>query len=459
MAGSGRPVRVPRLRREWTRAFAVMLVALLVAGVATFAGFQFLIGQFTGAAHQLDRESILLDSLDTALVAHETMAHQLVNATPVDRSAFLAQQDAILVLFGQAHRTFPAGASALVTRASNAWQAAMTREGLWGDRVQTFTPPASGAPNQQMQLDLSGDNQTARALLGDLHQPLRDAIHRDLSADGRLEWALVGLRGVLFGLAIAVTMYYRRRMSRDLLGPVAALHEGVARLRAGEYGHRIAVVRHDELGELAEAFNSMAAALHDSHLALTFRATRDPLTGLANRAALTERLAGSFGPGRDRRACAQSVLFIDIDDFKDVNDSLGHDGGDALLLQLTARLNGCVRPVDLLARLGGDEFAVVLDSDDDGSGAVTVAERILKALSPPFLVDGTELSAGVSIGIARRHPGTADAAELLRNADFAMYMAKGAGKGRYHEFDPRLHDEMVRSAGLAGDLADARAAG
>src|SRR5450755_2932583 len=107
----------------------------------------------------------------------------------------------------------------------------------------------------------------------------------------------------------------------------------------------------------------MAAALHDSHRALTLRATHDTLTGLANRATLTERLTASFGPGKERRAHQESLLFIDIDDFKNVNDSLGHQGGDALLTQLAARLNVCVRPGDLVARLGGDEFAVVVLED------------------------------------------------------------------------------------------------
>ena len=147
----------------------------------------------------------------------------------------------------------------------------------------------------------------------------------------------------LFVLALAATVYFRRRMAQDLVRPVASLRQGVLKLQAGEFTNRITVSRRDELGELAEAFNGMASALHESHLALTSRATHDSLTGLANRASLTERLAGSFSPAGDRRARQESVLFIDVDDFKDVNDSLGHDGGDALLVQLAARLTDCVR--------------------------------------------------------------------------------------------------------------------
>src|SRR6202043_3406945 len=106
------------------------------------------------------------------------------------------------------------------------------------------------------------------------------------------------------------------------------------------------------------------------------------------RISLTKRLTASFGPSADRRARQESVLFIDIDDFKDVNDSLGHEGGDALLSQLAKRLNDCVRPHDLVARLGGDEFAIVVVEDDSAITAVEVAERILTALRAPFMVAG-----------------------------------------------------------------------
>jgi diguanylate cyclase (GGDEF)-like protein len=183
------------------------------------------------------------------------------------------------------------------------------------------------------------------------------------------------------------------------------------------------------------------------------QALNDGLTGLPNRIALTKRLTTSFGLGRDRRARHESVLFIDIDDFKDVNDSLGHEGGDALLSQLAERLNDSVRPRDLVARLGGDEFAIVVAEDDGGTAAVEVAERILSALRTPFVVSGTRLVVSVSIGVAQRGPETVDAAELLRHADFAMYMAKGTGKGRYQLFDAQMHDNMVGRAALKADLA------
>jgi diguanylate cyclase (GGDEF)-like protein len=223
-------------------------------------------------------------------------------------------------------------------------------------------------------------------------------------------------------------------------------------LKAGRYDHHIPVSRHDELGELAEAFNDMATSLDQHHRALTLRATHDSLTGLANRASLTERLTASFAVDHQRRAQQESLLFIDIDDFKNVNDSLGHEGGDALLIQLAARLTDSVRPYDLVARLGGDEFAIVVLEDRAATAAVDVAERILAALTVPFAIDGKRLHVACSIGVARRRPETRDAAELLRQADFAMYMAKGAGKNRYQLFDAQMHDDMVGATTLKTEL-------
>jgi diguanylate cyclase (GGDEF)-like protein len=206
---------------------------------------------------------------------------------------------------------------------------------------------------------------------------------------------------------------------------------------------------------LGEAFNDMAWALQGSRLALRRGATHDAVTGLANRKSLMERLVASFRPSGDRRVRKESVLFIDIDDFQDVNYALGHDGADLLLAQMSVRLKGCVRPHDLVACLGGDEFAIAVLEDDSGSVAVVVAERILRALRAPFTVGGTRLIVAASIGVAQRRPETGDAAELIRDAQFAMHMAKEAGKGRYRLFDVQTHDDMVRRSALKADLAAA----
>ena len=170
---------------------------------------------------------------------------------------------------------------------------------------------------------------------------------------------------------------------------------------------------------------------------------------------MTERLTASFKPGADRRSRHEGLLIIDVDDFKDVNDSLGHEGGDALLIQLAGRLQGCVRSQDLVARLGGDEFAIVVMDDGDSSVTGEIAERIHDALRVPFPVGEVRLKVSVSMGAAQRRHQTGDPAELLRQADFAMYTAKHGGKGRYQLFDAEGYDKMAYRAVLRADLATA----
>jgi diguanylate cyclase (GGDEF)-like protein len=443
------------LRREWSRAFTIMLMLLLVASLGTLVGVGQLVGRFSGTSRQLERELTIVDSLQASLNAHEATAHQLLAGALVDRPAFVRQEHEISSAFHQASGIFPAGPdTALVAQADASWQAALTKVGLWDDEVRAFQ-----GPHDERQPGLGADSDQARGLLGGLQKPSLAAMRQGLAdAEGLDRLLMMGLAG-LFGLAFAVTVYYRRRMTLDLVRPVASLHRGVVKLQAGDYDNRIEVVRRDELGEVAEAFNGMADALHDSHLALTQRATHDALTGLANRALLTERLTASFSPSSDRRARKESLLFIDVDDFKDVNDRLGHEGGDILLMQLAARLRGCVRPNDLVARLGGDEFAIVIVEDEGATIAVEAAARVLSALHAPFIVRDVRLAVSVSIGVAQRRRETGDAPELLRQADFAMYMAKGGGKGRYEIFDAQMHDNMVSRSALKSDLALAVSSG
>jgi diguanylate cyclase (GGDEF)-like protein len=444
------------LRREWTRAFAIMLVLLLVAGIGTIAGVRQLIGQFSGTAHQRDRETTVVTALRNDMVDHEQIAHKLLSGQPIDRVSFVRQQEEISRAFTEALQVFPDsnGTRGILLKTQQSWQVGLTQTGLWGDQVAAM----HGLRLEQNPI-FGASSDGSRGMLDELEQPSLQAMHDGLANGARLERLLFMVLTGLFGLALAVTWHFRRRMTTDLLRPVATMHRGVLKLRAGEFDHRIHVARNDELGELADAFNSMADSLDESHQALTARATHDSLTGLANRATLSERLAASFGPNPDRRVRHDNVLFIDVDDFKDVNDSLGHKAGDDLLVQVAGRLSSCVRSYDLVARLGGDEFAIVVADSDGGSDTIDVAERVLAALRAPFILDGSKVMIGASIGVAQRRPTTADAADLLRQADFAMYMAKGGGKGRYEIFDAKMHGNMVQRGQLKSDLSRAAAAG
>jgi diguanylate cyclase (GGDEF)-like protein/PAS domain S-box-containing protein len=169
---------------------------------------------------------------------------------------------------------------------------------------------------------------------------------------------------------------------------------------------------------------------------LAHQAFHDPLTGLANRALLRERLQHALARvARSREPLA--VMFIDLDEFKAVNDSMGHDVGDELLKSVAGRLRESVRPADTIARLGGDEFAILLEGMLSAAEAPRVAERIIRTFTRPFELDGHPVSIGASIGLALKD-GKEGTEELLGNADVAMYTAKARGRGCYEVYRPEL---------------------
>jgi diguanylate cyclase (GGDEF)-like protein len=180
------------------------------------------------------------------------------------------------------------------------------------------------------------------------------------------------------------------------------------------------------------------------------QAFHDPLTHLANRALFLDRVSHALARA-PRRQYAVAVLFIDLDNFKNVNDSLGHASGDRLLIEAAARLGRCVRQGDTIARLGGDEFAILVEDAEHLPDIVQVAERVTAALAQPFPLDGKEVFASASIGIAS-HTGEESTDDLLRNADVAMYIAKTRGKGRYEIFEPHMHAAALERLELEADL-------
>jgi diguanylate cyclase (GGDEF)-like protein len=188
---------------------------------------------------------------------------------------------------------------------------------------------------------------------------------------------------------------------------------------------------------------SDARTVHDA----VHQALHDPLTGLPNRTLLLDRL-GQAQVRAESAGSQVAVLFCDLDSFKTVNDSLGHVAGDELLIAVGARLLGCVRPGDTAARFGGDEFAVLIE-DIDGVDVHKLAERILAALEEPFMVRGKEVFLSGSIGIAM---GGGSDADLLRDADLAMYRAKRGGSGRHETFAPHMHASVVERLELEAEL-------
>ena len=189
---------------------------------------------------------------------------------------------------------------------------------------------------------------------------------------------------------------------------------------------------------------------------LAHQAFHDPVTKLANRALFSDRVEHALM--RSTRGVPEiAVMFIDLDDFKTVNDSLGHTAGDEVLQEVGRRLKIAVRPTDTVARFGGDEFAVLLDGVDGSAEAADAASRILRALELPIEIDGKNVVPRASVGICLvgEDLETPEATELLRNADVAMYMAKRDSKGSYRVFEPTMHERVVERLELRSDLQHA----
>jgi diguanylate cyclase (GGDEF)-like protein len=184
---------------------------------------------------------------------------------------------------------------------------------------------------------------------------------------------------------------------------------------------------------------------------LMHQAFNDTLTGLPNRHLLVNRLAHALERTRRRGDRQAVVLFMDLDGFKVVNDSLGHDAGDHLLVLVAERLQRSLRPEDTLARFGGDEFVVLLEDVEDPGEAVRVAERITNELMRPFMLDGRSLFASFSIGIAQGNARTKSPLDLLRDADTAMYRAKSE-HADHRVFDPAMYERAMKRLELENDL-------
>ena len=211
------------------------------------------------------------------------------------------------------------------------------------------------------------------------------------------------------------------------------------------------------MGVVAQAAGMAALNLRNSVLLRRVQdlAERDALTGVANRRSFQESLERVVADAGELRDTVAAVLFIDIDDFKIINDTLGHAAGDDLLVSITERISSLVREGDIIARLGGDEFAVLTEDLPDLRRARSMAERLIRELRAPFALNGQSVSISASIGVAGARDAIDGAADMVRNADVAMYMAKAGGKAGFAVFDPAMHQAIRARHELAMELQQA----
>jgi diguanylate cyclase (GGDEF)-like protein len=255
-------------------------------------------------------------------------------------------------------------------------------------------------------------------------------------------------------------------LQRRITTPLRSLQQVMHEVATGDnFDARAEIAGTIEIADLARGFNRMIEELEhrnsmtrQAEASLHSQARTDALTGLPNRRLFTESLSQAVALARRERK-AMGLLYIDLDGFKHVNDSLGHSVGDHLLCEVAARLGGRVRQSDMLARVGGDEFTVILRSIKGPSDAGVAADSLLQSLSSPFQLDGREISIGASIGISTFDNSHCDAIDLLKQADSAMYAAKRAGRNRTCHFNSELGNQARERLTLESELRGAIARG
>lgn len=273
------------------------------------------------------------------------------------------------------------------------------------------------------------------------------------SLDGRRRYAgaltVGGIGVVLAGLAIeALWMAQATQQSLATLLALAMLVTGIGLLALVWSG----IVRYQECLECwGQREVQLSRQREDLAAHVIQQAFYDLLTGLPNRALFMDRLEHALAHAK-RQETRLAVLLLDLDRFKVVNNSLGHAAGDELLLALAQRISACIRPMDSAARVGGDEFMILLENITDETQAVHAAGRIIENLQEPFRLRGHDVFASASIGIVLSSATKDTASELLRDADIALYRAKGRGKARYEIFDTSMHVRALDRLQLEVDL-------
>ena len=266
----------------------------------------------------------------------------------------------------------------------------------------------------------------------------------------------------IFIVATYITSKFRESLQNSILQPIAKLDKVTTEIiKTKNLEHDIPSFNSDEIGDLAKNFKHMLGELNNYHIelnkqknALSYQASYDSLTHLPNRALFHDRLKQSIYKS-SRNGEKFALFFIDLDKFKDVNDTYGHEYGDKLLVKVSKRLSSVLREDDTLARLGGDEFIVIMNNLREFHSASVLAQKIIDILEVPLEVEGEEIFISCSIGISLYPQDSRDKHELLKFADIAMYRSKNDGRATYHFYVEEMTQEVMMRSNMQSRIRNA----
>ncbi|MHB1127006.1 MAG: diguanylate cyclase [Bacillota bacterium] len=414
----------------------IMLLPLVIMAFSSFFSFQESIVSFNKIAEETSAELAPIVDLHKNLLKSMLPAHDyLANGSPEERIEFNSLSQRVDAAFVQTLKAPFAEAEEmdLVLSAREEWEQARSIT----EAVLALPLPVG---NHEAALELDrGDAYIARASaaldqaydLGD--QEMKAELAETYSEKERLLYTI----GLIFVLGLAVALAAGILLARSILIPLHQLEEGARNIGEGNLAYRVELNNQDELGRLAEAFNTMADKLESSQAELKELTVRDSLTGLYNHREFQNRLKEEFARSR-RYARPLSLLMIDIDHFKKINDTYGHQVGDEVLCAFSRRLVREVRPIDEISRYGGEEFVIILP-ETSAQGALATAERIRSLIARQSIIDhnGQSVPMTISIGVSVYPEDGLSENELIRNADHALYAAKQSGRNCVRRFDRR----------------------
>ena len=426
-------------------AATVVVLAALVLAAITWWAMQSLVGSLDQAIFEVDREAVPFLALDSAMrstvyLFATSLLDDPSGKAPLDES--LVRIDGMLSDLEGPNAPGLAAEQAVIDEAIREWRAAV-------DAMSEVRASGSG-PTDPLVYELYGQINGAADLFAEAHAQAMEEARVDTAKAKELRHRVLlvlALATLGFG---AAGLLAARREARTLGGWIRPLQEGASRVARGNLGERVPVVGAAEFADLAEAFNTMAEGIEERETRLNYRALHDPLTELGNRTMLDDRLRTALSRLRRNAERRLALMFVDLDGFKKVNDTLGHDAGDATIRNAAQRIAGCLRDGDTLARLGGDEFAIVAE-DVDGAAAA-LGERVREALAQPFVIGDSHMTLSGSVGIVEATTGRESVGDLLRDADLAMYEAKRAGGNQIRLFRDAFREQALHRTRLEEEL-------